>query len=48
METNPFMAKAIQDTRTFVLPVIEDRLVYTGEKYAKKEVERGKGYFKGT
>lgn len=42
MEANPFMAKSIQDARAFDLPVIEDRLVYTGEKYAKKEAEGAK------
>ncbi len=42
MEANPFMSKAIQDTKAFDLPVIEDRLVYTGEKYAKREAEDAK------
>ena len=48
MEANPFMAKDIQDARAFDLPVIDDRLVYTGENYAKKEAEGGEGHFKGT
>jgi len=39
MEANPLMAKIIQDAKAFDLPVIEDKLVYTGEKYAKKEAE---------
>ena len=39
MEANPLMAKVIQDSRAFDLPVIEDKLVYTGDKHARKEAE---------
>ncbi|MGP6207750.1 hypothetical protein ACNF42_06980 [Cuniculiplasma sp. SKW3] len=39
MEANPYMGKAIQDSRVFDLPAIEERLVYTGERQSKKEAE---------
>lgn len=39
MEANPFMARAVDESRAFDLPVIEDRLTYTGEKYSRKESE---------
>ena len=39
MEANPLMAKVIQDSSAFDLPVIEDKLVYTGDKHARKEAE---------
>ena len=42
MEANPSMGKAIQDSRVFELPVIEEKLVYTGEKQSKKEAEDAK------
>ncbi len=42
MEANPFMSNAVLATKALDLPVIEDRLVYTGEKYAKREAESAK------
>ena len=39
MEANPSMTRVIQDSRAFDLPVIEDKLVYTGDKHARKEAE---------
>ena len=39
IEANPFMAKAVEESKAFDLPEIEDRLTYTGEKNARKEAE---------
>ena len=42
MEANPSMGKAIQDSRVFELPAIEEKLVYRGEKQSKREAEDAK------
>lgn len=39
MEANPFMAKAVEESRAFELPRIDDRLAYTGESIARREAE---------
>lgn len=39
MEASPFMAKTIEESRTFELLRIDDRLSYTGEKNSRKEAE---------
>ena len=39
IEANPFMAKAVEESKAFDLPEIEDRLTYTGDKNARKEAE---------
>ena len=45
-EATPHLAKVIQDAKAFDLPVIEDRLVYTGEKNSRKEAEDAKALAK--
>lgn len=39
MEANPFMAKSVEESRSFEMPRIEDRLSYRGEKNSRKEAE---------
>ena len=46
MEANPSMTRVIQDSRAFDLPVIEDKLVYTGDKHARKEAEDARYHWK--
>ena len=40
MEASPHLASMIQETKSFDLPVIQDRLQYTGEKIAKEEASQ--------
>lgn len=39
MEANPLMAKAVDDSRAFELPKIDEPLSYTGEKISRREAE---------
>ncbi len=39
MEATPAMAKVLEESRAFELPKVADKLVYTGEKLARKEAE---------